>query len=98
MRCRPRLYCKEAYQKYKEAVSIFEKIDSFLDSKAQIVICNNNINYSNAINLLIKGEKLDEAKDIFVSLGEFKDSKNKLDECNRNINLNKIKPSSLFFF
>ena len=65
---------------FKEAITNYEKIKSFKDSKEQIEFCNKNIAYSDGIKLLNE-EKYTEAIKIFEGLGNFKDCNDKINYC-----------------
>jgi len=71
-------------KKYEEAISVFEALDGYKDSKKQINNCNTRIvdeNYNSGIALM-EAEKYEEAISVFEALGGYKDSINKIKECN----------------
>ena len=68
--------------KYEDAISIFETIDEYKDSHAQIEICKNAIlkeKYDGATLLLEAGD-YEKAYSILESLGEYGDASNKIAE------------------
>ena len=68
--------------KYEDAISIFETIDEYKDSHAQIEICKNAIlkeKYDGATLLLESGD-YEKAYSILESLGEYGDASNKIAE------------------
>ena len=70
--------------KYSEAITAFQALDGYKDSKAKIAECNTVIidsKYNNAIALMDAG-KYSEAITAFQALDGYKDSKAKIAECN----------------
>ena len=68
--------------KYEDAITIFETIDEYKDSHAQIEICKNAIlkeKYDGATLLLESGD-YEKAYSILESLGEYGDASNKIAE------------------
>ena len=62
--------------KYQEAISAFEALDGYKDSKDKISACNTailDVKYIEAVALL-EAEKYTEAISAFVDLGEYKDA------------------------
>ena len=69
--------------KYEDAISAFEKLDGYKDSKDKISECETFIledKYQAALSLLNEG-KYTEAIAAFKQLGEYKDSNAKISEC-----------------
>lgn len=70
--------------KYNEAITAFEAIDSYKDSRDRIKECTTAIldsKYTDAVVLMDAG-KYTEAISAFEALDGYKDSKNKIKECN----------------
>ncbi len=73
--------------KYQEAISAFEALEGYKDSKEKISECNTGIldaKYNEAVVLMDAG-KYTEAISIFEALEGYKDSKDKILECNTGI-------------
>ena len=61
---------------YDMAVTIFEMLDGYSDSAAQIIICQSakfQLYYDRAQELFAAGE-YDAAKEVYLMLGDYKDS------------------------
>ena len=68
--------------KYDEAISVFEKIETYSDSKMKITECNEalaQINYDKAVKLS-NDKKFSDAYEMFAKLGKYKDSSDKANE------------------
>ncbi len=73
--------CKAlATEDYEKALSGFEELGSFKDSKEQAEFCQDNIDYNKAAEVLESGD-YDKARRAFKKLGDFKDSKEKVTLC-----------------
>ncbi|MCR5336482.1 MAG: DUF6273 domain-containing protein [Synergistes sp.] len=66
--------------RYSEALTAFEALNGYKDSKEQIKRCKNEIQYENAISLANAG-KYDEALKEFKGLNGYKDSKDQISKC-----------------
>ncbi len=62
--------------KYKEAISVFSKLNGYKDSRTKI----NDCRYSNALSLMNEGE-YEEAITVFRKLNGYKDSRTKINDC-----------------
>ncbi len=69
--------------KYNEAITAFEDLDGYKDSKEQIEACKTGITEANyrAAYILLLECKYDEAIAAFAALGDYKDSKKQIEAC-----------------
>lgn len=79
-------------EQYGEAISTFEALNDYKDSKEKITECKNQIissKYEKAMALM-KSEKYYEAILLFETLNGYKDSENKAEECRFKLQISNI--------